>query len=112
MSIRKGDTLLAGSVVTYPKPNWDRSIQFTAAQLYAGYTAPEDGMLVLRFWNATSSTGTVKINNIFTILTISAQQSGITVPNALTTPVSRGDVVKNNMTMPENAVALYFVPWM
>ena len=69
MSVYKGEKLVAGrSVDTYlvRRPDWANAVSISADQLYVGYTAPSDGMIVgVLFTDGNTSTGvSVEVNGI------------------------------------------------
>ena len=93
-----------------PRPDWANAIAVTAAQIYAGYTAPEDGMLV-------GPCGAPSGNNtcIFTINGVIIARS-VHVDNvyyndtSLNVMVPEGDILKSSI-ISAVSVDVHFVPW-
>lgn len=64
MSIRKGDTLIAGAKLDR-KMSWASKIDITADMIRSGYTLPEDGTIVLMIRNEHNPPPSGKDYNLF-----------------------------------------------
>lgn len=117
MSIRKGDTILAGNF-TKLKPSWSQAEAITTAQLYAGYTASTDGMIVGNASPAAVASGSdltapVYINNVqvakaYNSLNYNGRTTFIIA--SIQCPVSAGDTIKcNNNSL--SSSELKFIPY-
>ena len=116
MSVYKGNKLVAGgSVDTHfvRRPAWNQAVAISAEQLYAGYTAPSDGMFVC--------TGVMpSINNdIHRIITVNGidivmgqYNSGSVYSYGSTSClVNEGDLIKSNTNVAWGAETRHFVPF-
>ena len=116
MSIYKGEKLVAGrSVNTYltRRPAWANAVTISADQLYAGYTAPSDGMFVCSCVmpkNNTSSQRTIAVNGI-TIASGEYPDNSTYSYSDCSCPVSKGDLIKANGDNAWQSERRYFVPW-
>lgn len=99
----------------FPHPDWANAVAITAAQIYAGYTAPSDGMLV-----CTCVMPEVQSNYQHRIITVNnipiAQGQYVTGMggysyDGCSCPVSEGDLIKSNMLSAWDSETRYFVPW-
>ena len=93
MSIRKGDTLIAGSVATNPKPNWINHDAISNSAFNTGWTVPADGQLILRLENKTNTSKTLYVNNIEIFIIPATGASNIPTLRTVLA-VGQGDVVK------------------
>ena len=96
-----------------PKPDWANAVTISAAQLYAGYTAPSDGMFVCSGVMPTRGTSAPKIVAVNGITIAVGQYNSDTVYSYGDTscPVSKGDLIKANMSAAWGYETRYFVPW-
>ena len=98
---------------SHPHPDWANAVAITAAQLYAGYTAPSDGMLVC---TGVMPTGNTSIQRVITVngvpVALGEYPSGSVYSyNNVQCPVSKGDLIKSNMESAYGRETRYFVPW-
>ena len=116
MSVYKGDKLVAGrSVGTYlvRNPAWNQAVAISADQLYAGYTAPSDGMFVCSCvmpTGNTSSQRTIAVNGI-TIASGEYPATSTYSYSDCSCPVNKGDLIKANGDNAWQSERRYFVPW-
>ena len=102
MSIYKGEKLVAGgSINTHfvRRPAWNQAVAISADQLYAGYTAPSDGMFVCTC--SYSITATITVNNVIVSKSFLTEQPNSGVRNSSTgidlcVPVSKSDIIKSD----------------
>ena len=97
----------------YPRPDWANAVTITADQLYAGYTAPSDGMFVCSGVMPATFIGTDKVITINGITIASGQrnESGTFSYGSNSCPVSEGDLIKSNTSSAGVNEKRYFVPW-
>ena len=111
MSIYKGNNLIAGQGVdtdlirSLHDPDWANAVSITAAQLYAGYTAPSDGMFVCTGVLTPGGSRKITLNNVPIV------SGGYNVPGSTRCPVSKGDLIKANNSTAWEDETRYFVPW-
>ena len=116
MSVYKGDKLVAGrSVDTYlvRNPDWANAVEITVEQLYAGYTAPSDGMFVCSRVMPKSNTTTdraITVNGI-TITSGEYPDNSTYSYGSASCPVSEGDLIKSNINNAWTSERRYFVPF-
>ena len=98
MSVYKGENVIAGgSVDTYfvRKPAWSQAVAITAASIAAGYTVPEDGIMIIPYFQTNSGVSGFKrvyING--TVVVASAFGDGSeTRPSSAQITVNAGDVI-------------------
>ena len=97
----------------YPRPDWANAVTISADQLYAGYTAPSDGMFVCSGVMPSTNDGTQKtitVNGI-TIVAGEYDPSGKYSYGDCSCPVSEGDVIKSSTSDAHGSEKRYFVPW-
>ena len=98
----------------YPRPDWTNAVTISADQLYAGYTAPSDGMFicsgVMPIDNNTGIMRTIDVNGI-TIASGEFNTSGTLSHGDCSCPVSKGDLIKANSDKARYIEKRYFVPW-
>lgn len=114
-SIKKGTMNLASkdyvdNIEKHPHPDWENAVNITAAQLYAGYTAPSDGMLICNL-SFKSSSATLKINNKVIATAHHYSANDHEVPLYVQTPICNGDISKTNFTANSFGYSAMFVPW-
>ena len=96
----------------HPRPDWANAVTISADQLYAGYTAPSDGMFVC--------SGVMPTNNVIKrIITV----NGITITlgqdnlngefsyGSTSCPVNEGDLIKSSNNDAWDYETRYFIPW-
>lgn len=94
----------------YPHPDWANAVTVSAEQLYAGYTAPSDGMIfidVLPF--AVGTTVDITINNVR--VSRGCTNNDFYMSTSVATPVSTGDIIKSNAELGQPYSEITFVPW-
>lgn len=91
------------------KPDWAGAVAVSAAQLYAGYTVPSDGMIVgvIRPVSGSNITIDLTINNIF--VARGGEFTATGWDGCVQCPVCANDVVK--ISASQLTTTLYFVPW-
>lgn len=97
----------------HPHPDWANAVAITVAQLYAGYTAPSDGMLVCSgVMPSADTTGTreIFINNVRVVRSNRASAQAFSHTD-VQCPVSSGDLIKSNTDNAWSIEVRYFVPW-
>lgn len=99
---------------SYPHPDWANAIRLTVDQLYAGYTAPSDGMLVctgvMTPKNYTADARIITVNGI-PIVKGQWKAEGAYTYGSISCPVSKGNLIKSNMSDAWEGETRYFVPW-
>lgn len=88
-------------------PDWANAVAITAAQLTAGYTVPDDGMLV-GYFTPSSGSMLLKINDIAISRSDYAVNSWVSVGN-VQSPVNKDDIIKATASM--SNLDIHFVPW-
>ena len=96
----------------YPRPDWANAVTISADQLYAGYTAPSDGMFVCSGVMPDLSEG----NKIITVNGIVIAEGQFNSESTYSygdcsCPVSEGDLIKSNTNRAWVDEKRYFVPW-
>lgn len=98
----------------YPHPDWADAIRLTVDQFYAGYTAPSDGMLVctgvMTPKNYTADARIITVNKIPIVKGQWKADAAYTYGN-ISCPVSKGDLIKSNISVAWEGETRYFVPW-
>ena len=97
----------------YPRPDWANAVTISADQLYAGYTAPSDGMFVC------SGVMPNVNNDIHKVITVNGIAIVVGQYNAsdqfsygdCSCPVSEGDLIKSNTSDAWSRETRCFVPW-
>ena len=97
-------------------PDWSRAIALTSAQLLAGWTAPEDGVIVGDFLPSQTVTGAVRltINNVLVAFAFNnSQGGGQDIRNGLAgTQVAAGDILKiSQAIIVDGNYTVRFVPY-
>ena len=100
----------------YPRPDWANAVTISADQLYAGYTAPSDGMFVCSAVMPTLGGGGDAISRVITIngIPIASGQyisNGVFSFDSNSCPVNKGDLIKSNIDNAWASERRYFVPW-
>lgn len=113
MSIRKGDTVIAGSVTEQHirdlhDPDWSQAVAITGAQLQAGYTAPGRGIIHITGRGATATASWITINNVKVGYYFGG--SSTVIDCQLNTPVNSGDIIKTSQQLSVDFSAT-FVPY-
>lgn len=116
MSVYKGEKLVAGgSVDTHfvRRPAWNQAVAISAEQLYAGYTAPSDGMFVCTGVMTAGNNDihrTITVNGIAIVMGQYNSGSVFSYGNA-SCPVNKGDLIKSNTDNTWSDETRYFVPF-
>ena len=100
----------------HPRPDWANAVTISTAQLYAGYTAPSDGMFVCTCFY--SVTATITVNNVVVSKSSLTKQPVNGVYNSSTgtdlcVPVSKSNIIKSDVII-QSAPTYYniaFIPW-
>ncbi len=97
----------------YPRPDWANAVAISAAQLYAGYTAPSDGMIVLSGVMPLANDSNVRTITVNNVPIVKGQylHSGEYSYGNNSCPVSEGDLIKANISSAWGAETRYFVPY-
>ena len=93
----------------YPHPDWANAVIVTGEQIYAGYTAPSDGMIfidVLPF--ASGSYVDITINNVR--VSRGYRNNDYNISTSVATPVSTGDIIKSSTKVAQPYSEITFVP--
>ena len=115
MSVYKGNKLVAGgSIDTHfvRKPAWNQAVEISTGQLYAGYTAPSDGMFVCKGVMPTSGNGdrVITVNNV-PIVEGLYERATVYSFGDCSCPVSKGDLIKASTSNAWHDETRYFVPF-
>ena len=97
----------------YPHPDWANAVTISADQLYAGYTAPSDGMFVCSGVMPTvgySHDKEITVNNIC-IVRGQCTEASLYSYGDCSCPVSEGDLIKSSTSSAWSNEKRYFVPW-
>lgn len=96
----------------HPRPDWANAVTITAAQLYAGYTAPSDGMFVCTGVMPTVGNGAkvITVNNVPIVRGL-YEQGLVYSFGDISCPVNKGDLIKASTSDAWHAETRYFVPW-
>ena len=116
MSIYKGNNIISGgSIDTHfvRRPAWNQAVAISAEQLYAGYTAPSDGMFVCSGVMPTKDSSAHKIITVNGIAIVMGQYPSATEYSYGSTscPVSKGDLIKANTNKSWSDETRYFIPF-
>jgi hypothetical protein len=97
----------------YPRPDWANAVTISAEQLYAGYTAPSDGMFVCSGVTPEINNDTVRVITVNGITITSGEfpTSSMYSYGSTSCPVSEGDLIKSNISDAWHNEKRYFVPW-
>ena len=97
-----------------PRPDWANAVAITAAQIYAGYTAPSDGLFVctcvMPETQGNDSRRVITVNNI-PIAEGQFSTGALYSYDGCSCPVSEGDLIKSNMPSAWDGETRHFVPW-
>ena len=97
----------------YPRPDWANAVTISADQLYAGYTAPSDGMFVcssvMPIDSSTDFKRTIDVNGI--TIASGEYHGDLFSYGDCSCPVNKGDLIKANANNAWHAERRYFVPW-
>ena len=99
-----------GAKAWYPKPDWANAVTITGEQIYAGYTAPSDGMIfidALPFVNGTYVD--ITINNVR--VSRGYRNNDYNISTSVATPVSTGDIIKSSTKVAQPYSEITFVPF-
>ena len=97
----------------YPRPDWANAVTISADQLYAGYTAPSDGMFVCSGVTPDMNNDNVRVITVNGIPIASGEfpSSSMYSYGSTSCPVSEGDLIKSNISAAWHNEKRYFVPW-
>lgn len=102
----------------HPRPDWANAVTISADQLYAGYTAPSDGMFVCSGVMPDTNSDIHKTITVNGIAIVVGQYNasgifsyGIFSYGDCSCPVSEGDLIKSNTSDAWNSETRYFIPW-
>lgn len=98
----------------YPHPDWGNVVEITGEQIYAGYTAPSDGMFICKAVAATVNSPTnreISINDIVIVVGQQCSTDNKFCFDSTSCPVNKGDLIKANAFNAWVNEKLYFVPW-
>lgn len=102
----------SNAVALHTSPDWANAVAITAAQLYAGYTAPSDGMLVCTGVMPAYSTTTRRVISVNGVPVAKGEfANGAFSYDNVQCPVSEGDLIKANMESAWVEETRYFVPY-
>ena len=97
----------------YPRPDWANAVTISADQLYAGYTAPSDGMFVcsgvMPIDSSTDFRRTIDVNGI--TIASGEYHGDLFSYGDCSCPVNKGDLIKANANNAWQTERRYFVPW-
>lgn len=95
----------------YPHPDWANAVVITGEQVYAGYTAPSDGMIFIDVLPLVSETFVyITINNVR--VSRGYRNDNYNMSTSVATPVSAGDIIKSSTKVTaQPASEVTFVPW-
>ena len=95
------------------RPAWDQAVVISAEQLYAGYTAPSDGMIVCNgvMPNINSQVRRAITVNGIDIAIGEYTSGGVFSYSSTSCPVSKGDLIKSNTNEVWPAETRYFIPF-
>lgn len=95
----------------YPHPDWANAVVITGEQVYAGYTAPSDGMIFIDVLPFVSETFVyITINNVR--VSRGYRNDNYNMSTSVATPVSAGDIIKSSTKVTaQPASEVTFVPW-
>lgn len=96
-----------------PHPDWANAVTISAEQLYAGYTAPSDGMIFIDALPAPAETSIyITINSIK--VGVGYRNSTYNRSASVSTPVSAGDIIKSSIAVYQynpGEPVITLVPW-
>ena len=97
----------------YPRPDWANAVTISADQLYAGYTAPSDGMFVCSGVMPVMNSDAHRVITVNDIAIVVGQYNTNTQFSYgdCSCPVSEGDLIKSNTSSAWGDEKRYFVPW-
>lgn len=97
----------------HPHPDWANAIRLTVDQLYAGYTAPSDGMLVCAGVMTPANSTSARIITVNSVPIVKGQfiKTGEFSYGNVSCPVNEGDLIKTNTSSAWEGETRYFVPW-
>ena len=97
----------------HPRPDWANAVTISAGQLFAGYTAPSDGMFVCSGVMPTINNDIHRIITVNGITIVEGQYNSGDVYSYgdCSCPVSEGDLIKSNTSRAWGDETRYFVPW-
>ena len=97
----------------YPRPDWANAVTISADQLYAGYTAPSDGMFVCSGVMPdpiSSIPKTITVNDIVIVAGQCNANDQFSYGDC-SCPVSEGDLIKSSTSSAWSDEKRYFVPY-
>ena len=96
-----------------PKPDWANAVTISVEQLYAGYTAPSDGILVCTEVMPPKGGKGVRAITVNGIAIAAGEygSGGVFSYGDCNCPVSEGDLIKSNTNNAWKKEKHYFIPW-
>ena len=93
----------------HPRPDWAKAVIITGEQIYAGYTAPSDGMIFIDALPlASGSYVDITINNVR--VSRGYRNNDYNISTSVATPVSTGDIIKSSKEVAQPYSEITFVP--
>lgn len=94
-------------------PDWSQAITVSAADLYAGYTAPKHGMFICTGVMPLANDSNVRIITVNNIPIVKGQylSAGEYSYGNASCPVNSGDVIKSNISSAWGSETRYFIPY-
>lgn len=103
----------ATNLWSVPRPDWANAIAVSAAQLYAGYTAPTEGLLVCTGFMPELGQGAkvMTINNVPVARGQFTDDANAYSYSNVCCPVNRDDLIKTDKISAWPNETRYFVPY-
>lgn len=105
---------IATELLEAMQPDWQNAVAISAAQLYAGYTAPSDGIFVctrvMPEMRGDITRRVITVNNIPIAVGQYTTNTAYSY-DGCSCPVSEGDLIKSNMLSAWESETRYFVPF-
>ena len=93
----------------HPRPDWANAVEVTGEQIYAGYTAPSDGMIFIDALPLASGAYVdITINNVR--VSRGYRNNDYNISTSVATPVSTGDIIKSSKEVAQPYSEITFVP--